>query len=86
MPLCNGSGLRLLCAGAKNRATPSGRVTNDNYGEMAMTDAQIGLAVTTPVIIGFALMLFRMGVLQKGGTVTAVLASAAIATILFLGQ
>lgn len=51
-----------------------------------MTDAQIGLIVATPVIIGFALMLHRMGVLQPGGTVTAIGASVVIAFVLFLGQ
>ncbi|MBU2327376.1 MAG: hypothetical protein KJ755_08500 [Alphaproteobacteria bacterium] len=51
-----------------------------------MTDAQIGLVVVTPVIVGFALMLKRMGVLQGGGTLAAVLASMVIGVILFLGQ
>lgn len=51
-----------------------------------MTDAQIGLVVATPIIIGFALVLYRMGVLQRTGTVSAVCASVAIAAVLFLGQ
>lgn len=51
-----------------------------------MTDAQIGLLVATPVIIAFALTLYRMGVLQRGGTVSAVAASVVIAAVLFLGQ
>ncbi|MBV2185435.1 MAG: hypothetical protein KUL88_12960 [Rhizobium sp.] len=51
-----------------------------------MTDAQIGLSVATPIIIGFAILLHRMGVLQRGGTISAVLASVAIATVLFFGQ
>ena len=51
-----------------------------------MTDAQIGLVVATPVIIGFALMLKRMGVLQGGGTLAAVMTSLAIGVILFIGQ
>ncbi|MBO9629457.1 MULTISPECIES: hypothetical protein [unclassified Shinella] len=51
-----------------------------------MTDAQIGLLVATPVIIGFALMLYRMGVLQGAGTVSAVGASVVIAAVLFFGQ
>ncbi|MBW8282523.1 MAG: hypothetical protein K0M55_02880 [Rhizobium sp.] len=51
-----------------------------------MTDAQIGLTVATPIIIGFAIMLYRMGVLQRGGTISAVLASIAIATVLFVSQ
>ncbi|MFO1151567.1 MAG: hypothetical protein U1E62_24605 [Alsobacter sp.] len=51
-----------------------------------MSDAQIGLVVATPVIIVFALALRRMGVLPTSGTVAAVLASAAIATALYLTQ
>ncbi|WP_332680751.1 hypothetical protein [Bosea sp. (in: a-proteobacteria)] len=51
-----------------------------------MTDAQMGLAVATPAIIVMAVMLFRMGVLQKGGVAAAVLMSLAIAAILFLEQ
>lgn len=51
-----------------------------------MADAQIGLAVAAPAIIVMAAMLYRMGVLQKGGLATAVLASLAIAVILFLEQ
>ncbi|EJB05973.1 hypothetical protein FHX14_004519 [Rhizobium sp. BK619] len=49
-----------------------------------MTDAQIGLSIATPVIVTFAIALFRMGVLQRTGVVTAVLAAIAIATSLFL--
>lgn len=51
-----------------------------------MTDAQIGLIVATPVIMGFALMLHRMGVLQPSGTISAIAASGVIAVILFVGQ
>ncbi|MBD9386895.1 hypothetical protein HGO37_04970 [Rhizobium sp. CG4] len=51
-----------------------------------MNDAQVGLIVATPIIIGFSILLYRMGVLQGPGTISAVLASAAIATVLFLGQ
>lgn len=49
-----------------------------------MTDAQIGLSVATPVIVAFAIMLYRMGVVQRSGVVTAVLAAVAIAASLFL--
>ena len=41
--------------------------------EIAMNDAQIGLSVATPIIIIFALVLYRMGVLQRTGTCAAVL-------------
>lgn len=51
-----------------------------------MTDAQIGLSVATPIIIGFALVLYRMGVLQKTGMIAAVLSSIAIAIVLFLDR
>jgi hypothetical protein len=51
-----------------------------------MTDAQMGLAVATPAIIVMALLLYRMGVLQKGGVTTAVLMSLFIAAVLFLEQ
>lgn len=55
-------------------------------GALRMSDAQIGLVVATPIIIGFAIVLYRMGVLQRGGTVSAVVASVAIAAVLFLNQ
>jgi hypothetical protein len=51
-----------------------------------MSDAQMGLIVVTPVIVVFALALRRMGVLPTSGAVTAVAASVAIATALFLTQ
>ncbi len=51
-----------------------------------MTDAQIGLVVTTPIIIIFALALRRMGVLRTASMATAVVASVAIATVLYLTQ
>ncbi len=49
-----------------------------------MSDAQIGLLIATPVIVIFAIMLYRMGVLQRTGVVTAVIAAIAIAASLFL--
>ncbi|MBD9651426.1 hypothetical protein JVX98_00350 (plasmid) [Ensifer sp. PDNC004] len=51
-----------------------------------MTDAQIGLSVATPIIIVFALVLHRMGVLQRGATLSAILSSVAIAIVLFLDR
>ena len=45
-----------------------------------MNDAQVGLIVATPIIVGFAVLLYRMG------AVSAVLASVAIASVLFLNQ
>lgn len=49
-----------------------------------MSDAQIGLSAATPIIIIFALVLYRMGVLQRTGTAVAVLASLACAAVLFI--
>ncbi|MCG5478932.1 hypothetical protein [Sinorhizobium alkalisoli] len=49
-----------------------------------MNDAQIGLSVATPIIIIFALVLYRMGVLQRTGAIAAVLASVACAAVLFI--
>ncbi|MGY6248425.1 hypothetical protein ACXIUS_12820 [Bosea thiooxidans] len=51
-----------------------------------MTEAQMGLVVATPAIIVMALLLYRMGVLQKGGVAAAILMSLAIAVMLFLEQ
>lgn len=51
-----------------------------------MNDAQIGLAVSTPIIVLFAIALYRMGVLQRYSAVTAVVVSVAIAGVLFLQQ
>jgi hypothetical protein len=51
-----------------------------------MSDAQVGLVVTAPLIIVFALLLHRVGVLRAPGMLTAVLTSAAIAAVLFLTQ
>jgi hypothetical protein len=52
----------------------------------SMNDAQIGLLVATPLIVVFALVLWRMGALRASGAITAVLASVAIAAVLFLTQ
>lgn len=51
-----------------------------------MTDAQMGLAVATPIIVVFALALRRMGVVGTAGAATAVLSSVAIAAVLILTQ
>jgi hypothetical protein len=48
-----------------------------------VTDAQTGLAVAAPIIVIFAVALYRMGVLRLTGTVSAVVLSVAIAAILF---
>ncbi|CAL8980443.1 MULTISPECIES: hypothetical protein [Rhodoplanes] len=51
-----------------------------------MTDAQLGLMVATPIIIGFAVALRWIGAVRTTGAVTAVLLSVAIAALLFLTQ
>lgn len=51
-----------------------------------MTDAQTGLVVATPIIIGFSIALHRMGVLQRYSATIAVVASCAIAAVLFFQQ
>jgi hypothetical protein len=51
-----------------------------------MTDAQVGLVVATPIIVGFSIALHRMGVLQGYSTAIAVCASCAIAAVLLFQQ
>jgi hypothetical protein len=51
-----------------------------------MSDAQVGLVMATPLIVIFAVMLYRMGVLRPTGTITAVTMSVVIAAVLFLTQ
>jgi hypothetical protein len=51
-----------------------------------MSDAQLGLSVVTPIIIGFSILLYRRGVLQGYSTAIAVGASCAIAAALFFQQ
>lgn len=58
----------------------------DQQGCFSMSDAQTGLVLATPLIIGFAIALYRMGVLQRTGVVLAVASSVVIATSLFLTQ
>lgn len=51
-----------------------------------MSNAQIGLVVATPVIIGFSIALCRVGVLQRYSAMAAVAASCLIAAVLFFEQ
>jgi hypothetical protein len=51
-----------------------------------MSDAQLGLVVATPIIIGFSIALYRVGVLQGYSTAIAVAASCVIAAVLFFQQ
>ena len=54
--------------------------------DLHLSDAQIGLVVATPIIIGFSIALYRMGVLQRYSTAVAVTASCVIAAVLFFQQ
>lgn len=51
-----------------------------------MSDAQVGLVMATPLIVIFAVMLNRMGVLRPTGTIAAVTMSVVIAAVLFFTQ
>ena len=51
-----------------------------------MSEAQLGLLTSTPIIIVFAGALRAMGVLSTVATVSAILLSVAIAVLLFTTQ
>lgn len=51
-----------------------------------MTDAQLGLLTATPIIVIFAIGLYRMRALGLAGTLAAATASLAIAAALFFTQ
>ncbi|WP_139165580.1 hypothetical protein [Microvirga guangxiensis] len=79
---------RILRCGGSNKSSPfsSIEVTALETGEPFMSDAQVGLVMATPLIIIFAIMLYRMGVLRPTGTITAVTMSVVIAAVLFFTQ
>ncbi|GAB1583073.1 hypothetical protein PPNSA23_30160 [Phyllobacterium phragmitis] len=70
----------------KERTDAGGILAVKTKDLTAMTDAQIGLIVATPIIVVFAVALYRMGVLQRYSAVSAVVFSVAIAAILFMQQ
>jgi len=70
----------------KEKSGPQMHGAFSKQRNVSMTEAQFGLLIATPVIIGFSLVLYRMGALQGAGTLSAVAASIVIAVILFLGQ
>jgi hypothetical protein len=70
----------------KEKLRPQMHYAFSEQRNISMTDAQIGLMVATPAIIGFSLVLYRMGALQGAGTLSAVAASIVIAIVLFFGQ
>lgn len=51
-----------------------------------MTEAQLGLLVTAPIIIIFSIGLYRARALSLAGTIATVTVSVAIASVLFLTQ
>lgn len=51
-----------------------------------MNQAQIGLLIVTPLLIGVAVALHREGVMSRGGVVLASLASVAAAAWMFFTQ
>lgn len=51
-----------------------------------MTDAQLGLIVTAPIIIVFSIGLYWVRALSLAGTIAAVITSVAIVSVLFLTQ
>ncbi|WP_167525402.1 hypothetical protein [Roseomonas genomospecies 6] len=51
-----------------------------------MNQAQIGLLIVTPLLIGMAVLLHRQGVMTRGGAVIAALASLAAAAWIFFTQ
>lgn len=51
-----------------------------------MNEAQIGLLVVTPAVVGVAFALYREGVMAKGAMVGVSLAAVAVAASMFLTQ
>lgn len=52
----------------------------------AMNQAQLGLLIVTPMLVGVAFLLHRQGVMSRGGVVLASLASLGTAAWMFLTQ
>lgn len=51
-----------------------------------MNQAQIGLLVVTPAVVGMAVLLCRQGVMTKAGAAVASLAAVAAAAVMFFTQ
>ncbi len=51
-----------------------------------MNQAQLGLLIVTPMLVGVAFLLHRQGVMSRGGVVLATLASLGAAAWMFLTQ
>jgi len=51
-----------------------------------MNEAQLGLILATPTILGFVLFMYRRSAIPLAGAVAAVVMAVTIATILFLAQ
>lgn len=71
----------------KDGGDTGARLARHSLGERhAVTEAQLGLVVTAPLLSGFALLLLRMGALQRTGAFLAVAASVVIAAVLYAAQ
>ncbi|MBP2296061.1 hypothetical protein [Azospirillum rugosum] len=51
-----------------------------------MNQAQVGLLIVTPMLVGVAFLLHRQGVMSRGGVVLASLASLGAAAWMFFTQ
>jgi len=51
-----------------------------------MNQAQIGLLIVTPAVVGMAVALCRQGVMTKAGAAVASLAAIAVAAVMFFTQ
>lgn len=51
-----------------------------------MNDAQLGLVISTPVILAFIVFMYRKGAMNLPGAMAAAFMSMAIAAMLFLSQ
>ncbi len=65
--------------------TQSGTAARDG-GSESMNQAQIGLLIVTPMIVGMAVLLYRQGVMTKAGAAVASLAAVAAAAAMFFTQ
>jgi hypothetical protein len=51
-----------------------------------MNEAQLGLLLTTPVILAFTLFMYRKGAINLAGAIAAAIVTVLIATMLFFSQ
>lgn len=53
-------------------------------GARGMNEAQLGLVLATPTIVGFVVWMYRQGAIPLAGAIAATATAVAIATVLFL--